>query len=83
MCAAVFFPSSILTLAGGAIYSFTGIPIVFVGAVIGQTLAFLLARYLLRDIVKGWASKYTVWKGINGAIKEHPLKITVLVRSLC
>ena len=79
----MFFPSSTLTLAGGAVHSFSGIPIVVVGTVVGQTLAFLLARYLLRDVVKGWASKYTIWNGINGAIKEHPLKITILVRSLC
>lgn len=49
--AAVFFPSSILTLAGGAIYSFWGIPMVWFAATVGQTLAFLLARYLLHDLV--------------------------------
>jgi uncharacterized membrane protein YdjX (TVP38/TMEM64 family) len=76
----VFFPSSILTLAGGAIYGFAGIPIVWASACLGQTLCFFLARYLLYDIVQGWASKYAVWKGINLAIKDHALKITLLVR---
>jgi uncharacterized membrane protein YdjX (TVP38/TMEM64 family) len=33
------------------VYSFWGIPIVWVAATLGQTLAFLLARYLLRDLV--------------------------------
>lgn len=30
--------------------------------------------------VKGWASKYAVWKGVNAAITEHALKMTILVR---
>eukprot|EP00892_Ulva_mutabilis_P011940 jgi/Ulvmu1/9118/UM005_0213.1 len=76
----VFFPSSLLTLAGGAIYGFAGIPMVWFGACLGQTLSFFLSRYLLHSWVQGWGNKYAVWNGINAAITQHALKIVILIR---
>jgi uncharacterized membrane protein YdjX (TVP38/TMEM64 family) len=45
--------ASILTLAGGAVFgAVTATLLVNVGATLGATLAFLMARYLLRDMVQ-------------------------------
>lgn len=45
--------ATILTLCGGAIFgSVTGTLVVNIGAIIGATLAFLVARFLLRDWVE-------------------------------
>ncbi|PKO47092.1 MAG: pyridine nucleotide-disulfide oxidoreductase [Betaproteobacteria bacterium HGW-Betaproteobacteria-22] len=51
---ALSFPgATILTLAGGAIFGFwVGLPIVLVSATIGATLAFLAARFVLRDSIQ-------------------------------
>lgn len=80
MCAAIFFPSSILTLAGGAIFSFGGIPLVWLGAVMGQTGAFFVSRYLLRGWVTKWGEKYPAWKAVDTAIRDQALKIVILIR---
>lgn len=45
--------ATIMTLASGAIFGlWVGVPIVLVSATIGATLAFLAARYVLRDFVQ-------------------------------
>ncbi len=45
--------AAIMTLAGGAIFGFvTGLVIVSFASALGATLAFLVARYLLRDTVQ-------------------------------
>lgn len=52
--AALSFPgATVLTLAGGAMFGvWVGVPVVLLSATIGATLAFWMARYLLRDIVQ-------------------------------
>ncbi|TXI17960.1 MAG: pyridine nucleotide-disulfide oxidoreductase [Nitrosomonas sp.] len=52
--AALSFPgATVLTLAGGAMFGvWIGVPVVLLSATIGATLAFWMARYLLRDIVQ-------------------------------
>ncbi|MDP2379142.1 MAG: FAD-dependent oxidoreductase [Pseudohongiella sp.] len=45
--------ATIMTLAGGAIFGlWVGVPVVLVSATIGATLAFLAARFVLRDSVQ-------------------------------
>lgn len=45
--------ATIMTLAGGAMFGlWVGVPIVLVSATIGATLAFWVARYVLRDTVQ-------------------------------
>ena len=53
--AATSFPgAAILTLVGGAIFGFwTGLLLVSFASSVGATLAFLSARFLLRDFVQG------------------------------
>jgi uncharacterized membrane protein YdjX (TVP38/TMEM64 family) len=50
---ALFLPGSVLTLAGGALFGpFTGALLSLIGATIGATVAFLIARYLAADWVE-------------------------------
>jgi uncharacterized membrane protein YdjX (TVP38/TMEM64 family) len=45
--------AAIMSLAGGAIFGlWIGLPVVLISASIGATLAFLAARYILRDAVQ-------------------------------
>ena len=52
--AALSFPgATIMTLAGGAMFGvWVGVPVVLLSATIGATLAFWMARYVLRDVVQ-------------------------------
>ncbi|BAO44534.1 TVP38/TMEM64 family protein [Thiolapillus brandeum] len=53
----LFFPGSILTLAGGALFGpVAGTVYNLTGATLGAALAFLLARYLARDWVEAKAA---------------------------
>ncbi len=45
--------ATVMTLAGGAMFGlWVGVPVVLISATIGATLAFWVARYLLRDTVQ-------------------------------
>jgi len=85
----VFFPGSILTLGAGFTFSAAlgqgvGIAVatavVFVGASIGATLAFLLGRYVLRDSAKAWAAKYRILSAVDRAIERSGARLILLLR---
>lgn len=67
--AALSFPgATIMTLAGGAIFGiWTGVPVVLASAAIGATLAFWMARYVLRDTVQRRFGEHleTINKGLE------------------
>lgn len=67
--AALSFPgATIMTLAGGAVFGiWIGVPVVLVSATIGATLAFWMARYVLRDTVQRRFSGHleTINKGLE------------------
>lgn len=45
--------ATVMTLAGGAMFGiWVGVPVVLISATIGATLAFWVARYILRDTVQ-------------------------------
>jgi uncharacterized membrane protein YdjX (TVP38/TMEM64 family) len=74
-------PGSLLTLAAGAIFGITaGVGYVFVGAVAGASLAFLIARYLARPAVERRLGSDPRFERIDRAVAGQGLKIVFLLR---
>ncbi|MFP6641346.1 MAG: TVP38/TMEM64 family protein [Myxococcota bacterium] len=81
VAAVLFVPGSILTLAGGAIFGVTlGTIYVFIAAVIGSSLAFLIARYAARGWVERRLRQNPRFDVVDRAVGENGLKITFLLR---
>jgi len=81
VCVVAFVPASVLTLGAGAIYGLgVGVGVVLVGASIGATLSFLLARTLLRSRVEQWTSGNERFQALDRAIAKEGAKIVFLVR---
>ena len=80
--ATVFFvPGSLLTLAGGALFGVaSGVAYVFVAAVLGSSLAFLVARYGARGWVERRIATNPRFAALDRAVGEEGLKITFLLR---
>ena len=76
-----FVPGSILTLGAGVIFGVGwGSVYVFLGAICGETLAFLIGRYLARDWVYRKIQSNQKFLAINKALKREGLKIILLTR---
>ena len=76
-----FVPGSILTLAGGILFGVAlGSVVVFTGASLGATLAFLVSRYLARARVSEMIAGDTRFAAIDEAIGRNGLKIAFLLR---
>jgi len=71
--------STFLTLGAGVIFGpVLGVLVVNIGATLGATLAFLVARYLLRDLVeKNFGNKV---KGINDHLCQNALNCILFFR---
>lgn len=77
----LFIPGSVLTLATGFAFGiFWGIIVATVGCAIGDTLAFLIARYLARENVRRLALRNIKFAAMDNAIGEHGWKIVLLLR---
>jgi len=77
----VFFPASILTLGAGALFGVVGGTIVVaIGATTAATLAFLLARTVLRKRVEAMAARNPKFRAVDRAIAREGPKIVVLIR---
>ncbi len=76
-----FVPGSILTLAAGAIFGLVrGTIYVFIGATLGATAAFLVARYVARPIVERRLAGNERFKRIDRVIEKEGGKMVVLMR---
>jgi len=81
VCVVAFIPASILTLGAGAIFGFAGGTIVVViGATIGATLAFLLARTVMRKRIAKMTESNKKFRALDQAIASEGMKIVFLVR---
>jgi uncharacterized membrane protein YdjX (TVP38/TMEM64 family) len=77
----LFLPGWIFTVSAGLVYGIIGGTLVaLTGAVIGATLAFLVARYLLRENIEEFAKKNPRFKAIDEAIGKNGWKIIGLLR---
>lgn len=77
----LFVPGSILTLAGGALFGVGfGTLYVFVAAVLGSCLAFLIARYGGRHFVERRLGSNPRFDAVARAVAQNGLKITFLLR---
>ncbi len=81
VCVVAFVPASILTLGAGAIFGFVGGTIVVViGATIGASLAFLLARTVMRRRIEALTASNGKFRALDQAISSEGTKIVFLVR---
>ena len=77
----LFLPGWIFTVSAGLIYGVVrGTLIALTGATIGAALAFLVARYFLRENVKQFVEKNPRFKAIDDAIGINGWKIIGLLR---
>jgi uncharacterized membrane protein YdjX (TVP38/TMEM64 family) len=76
-----FVPASIVTLGAGVVFGVVkGSLLVFIGAMLGATAAFLVGRYLARDWVSRKIAGSEKFKAIDDAIAREGGKIIFLIR---
>jgi uncharacterized membrane protein YdjX (TVP38/TMEM64 family) len=74
-------PAVLLTLAGGAVFGLVrGTVYVFVAAVVGSIAAFLIARYVARDMVEKRLGANPRVAAIDRAVAAQGLRIVFLLR---
>ena len=74
-------PGAPLTIAAGLVFGLAvGFPVVLVGATIGAALAFLAARYLVRQKVREIVDERPRLKAVDRAVAEEGWKIVAMVR---
>lgn len=76
-----FLPGSILTLGAGVVFGVVeGSIYVFIGAMIGAILAFLVGRYLARDWVSQKIEGNDKFRAVDKAVGREGVKIVLLTR---
>ncbi len=74
-------PGSILTLGAGVVFGVVwGSVYVLIAAIIGETLAFLIGRYLARDWITQKIANNQTFTALNRALNQEGLKIILLTR---
>lgn len=73
-------PASLLTIAAGLAFGLWAFPLIVVSATVGATLAFLVARYVVRHKVEDLVKKRPNFKAVDQAVSEDGWKIVGLLR---
>jgi uncharacterized membrane protein YdjX (TVP38/TMEM64 family) len=74
-------PGSVMTLAAGALFGVVrGTLVAFTGALLGSTLAFLVARYLARPLVERRVASDARFRRIDRAVGWHGRRLVFLLR---
>jgi len=75
------FPGTIMTVIAGALFgSVLGVLYVMVGSTVSAALSFLIARYLARDAVARWLSRYKRFRKLNRLTARHGSYVVALTR---
>ena len=76
-----FLPASIVTLGAGFVFGvIKGSILVFIGAMLGATAAFLVGRFLARDWIAKKVEGNRFFNSLDNAIAEEGLKLIFLIR---
>jgi uncharacterized membrane protein YdjX (TVP38/TMEM64 family) len=76
-----FVPGVLLTLAAGAVFGIVrGVAYVWIGAVLGSTGSFLVARYLARDAVERRIRHDPRFELLDRRVAQEGLKLVLLLR---
>jgi uncharacterized membrane protein YdjX (TVP38/TMEM64 family) len=74
-------PAWMFAVAAGAVFGVVwGFVLVWIGALAGETLAFLIARYWLRDSVRKLLARKPVFGAIDKALQKEGWQVVALVR---
>lgn len=73
-------PASLMSMAAGVAYGFWGFPVVMVGASIGASFAFLIARYSAKEKVKKYFKKNPKIRVLEEAVNNGGWKMVALLR---
>lgn len=73
-------PGSVLSVTAGITYGLWGAPIAVTGATIGSVIAYLIARYLVRDTVDAWIGRSRHLRAVEDAVNEEGWHVVALVR---
>jgi len=77
----LFVPASVLTLGAGALFGIVGGSIVVaIGATMAATIAFFLARTVLRKRIERMVARNPKFAAVDRAIAREGAKIVILVR---
>lgn len=81
VCVIFLIPASLLSLGAGALFGvFGGSVVVTIGATLGATAAFLLAKTVLRERVSKWIAKNQKMRAVDAAIQKEGTKLMLLMR---
>jgi len=74
-------PAIVLTLGGGAVFGLArGAVLVWLGATLGATVAFIVGRYLTRGWVERRLERHTTLRALDEAVARGGWKIVALTR---
>ncbi|MEM8502446.1 MAG: TVP38/TMEM64 family protein [Cyanobacteria bacterium P01_D01_bin.1] len=76
-----FLPASVVTLGAGFVFGVVkGSILVFIGAMLGATTAFLVGRFVARDWIAKKVEGNRFFNSLDNAIAEEGLKLIFLIR---
>ncbi|NJM96325.1 MAG: TVP38/TMEM64 family protein [Phormidesmis sp. RL_2_1] len=76
-----FLPASVVTLGAGFVFDvIKGSILVFIGAMLGATAAFLVGRFVARDWIAKKVEGNSFFNALDNAIAEEGLKLIFLIR---
>lgn len=79
--AVLFIPGTLLTLGGGFAFGVVkGTIAISIGATFGAAAAFLVSRYLARDLVEDKIKRYPRFQALDQAVAREGFKIVLLTR---